>query len=793
MLNIIGLSIGLAASWIVFRISSYEFSFNSQFPDKEKIFKAVSLFDFDGNSGNNLGVPKPMYLSFQNEISGVEKAIPTFTQYYEKATIPSTKSSFNESENGKIVKTTNAYFEVFKYKWLVGNSQTALTEPFRVVLTDKVAQKYFKTTDYQSIIGENIAFNDSLNYQVSGVVEALNFPTDLNYETFVSFKNHNYEDVEWSNTNSSDQLYIKVKSNANLDAIVKEMNYISKVRSEKFMKNWGEKMKRWHDIKPLENIHFLSDFGGGEYRKANLTTLQSIMGVAAFLLLLAAINYINMAIANIPNRAKEIGIRKTLGGSSKTIIFRFMFETLIVLLISSVFAYFLSLIFFNYYDFAAPEGMLEFIDFKLFFIAIVVFVLFVTFISGFYPGYLMSKFEAVNIMKQKFKIQSKSLVLSFGKGLIIFQFLVASIFILGTLIVSRQLNFLLHKELGFNNYGVITIPIPWKSLTDSTQSHKKFALQNELQKIKSIQSVSLGEALLRDGMSSNNFSRTDEKGKKFEAMIQRKISDYGIQSVYDLKLVAGRFLKNGDSERSFVINESACKALGFKNPKDAIGVSITEGYVNKDAQIVGVVKDFHSLSLVAEISPLAIMNYKEELAGFNIRFASNNTDEWQQTIEEIKSLWSKFYHAEDFKYSFYDDTVKRMLETETRMSKLINLASIITILISCLGLFGLSTFQAHQKAKEIGIRKVLGATVASIVYSLSKGFLLLIIIAFAIAIPIVYYFSDKWLQNYPYKPDYPLWIYALAFCLMLFVSIATVVYQSLKAAYTNPVDSLRGE
>lgn len=793
ILNVIGLSIGLAASWIVFRISSYEFSFNSRFENKENIYKVVSLFEFDGNKGNNIGVPTPLYQACKNEVDGVEKAIPTYTQYYEKAIIPATKSTFNESENGKIVETTDDYFEVFKYNWLMGDAQTALSKPFQVVLTDKVAQKYFKTNDYQHIIGKSVVFNDSLSYQVSGIVSALDFPSDLNYETFVSAKNFNYTDDEWSNTNSTNQLYLLLKPTARLASIVKQINTISTTRSEKYMKNWGTNMKRWHDIKPLEDIHFLTEFGGGDYRKANLTALKSIMGVAVFLLLLAAINYINMAIANIPSRAKEIGIRKTLGGSSINLIFRFMSETLIILLIASVLAYFLSKTFFNYYDFAAPEGMNEFVDYRLFTFSIIVFCVVITLLSGFYPGYLMSRFEAVNIMKQKFTSQSKGSVLTFRKGLMIFQFLVASIFILGTLIVNRQLNYLVHKELGFNKFGVITIQIPWKFQLDSTQTHKKFALQTELQRNKAIKVVSLGEALLRDGMSSNNFSRTDEKGNKKETMIQRKVADYAIQSVYDLKLLAGRFLQEGDSPNSFVINEAASKALGFKTPKDAIGSTIIESYTNKETMIVGVVKDFHSLSLVTDIRPLAIMNHKENLAGFNIRFASNNTDDWQKTIAEIKTVWSKFYPVEDFKYSFYDDTVRKMLETETRMSKLINLASIITILISCLGLFGLSTFQAHQKAKEIGIRKVLGATVASILFTLSRGFILLVVIAFIIAVPIVYYFSDKWLQNYPYKPDFPIWIYVLAFAVMFMVAISTVIYQSLKAALANPVNSLKTE
>jgi putative ABC transport system permease protein len=792
ILNLIGMAIGIAASWIIFRISSYEYSFNSAFNEKEKIFKVVSNFDFDGNSGNNEGIPQPLAISLNDSMVGISDVVPVFATFYENIFIPSKNLKFKDDNNVKTLRTNKSYFEVFNYEWLAGNPQNSLSAKSNIVITDELAQKYFDTKDYNKCLGQSIIFNDTIIHLVSGIIKKPTVPNDLNYSSFIPFTAQNIPDDFWGQTNSDDQLFIKLKDEKYANKTVKAINDLSIKKSEVYMKNWGTNMKRWHSIVPLPEVHFMTEFGGTT-RKANKSSLFYMFGVALFLLTLASINYVNMSIANIPNRSKEIGIRKTVGGSNRSIVTRFMAETLVILLFATLSAFGIAQIFFQNYSFTIPEGMANYINLPLFIGFLAAVILILTLVTSIYPGYVMSKYKITNIIKNSYNINTKSSPLGFKQVLIIFQFVVAGVFVIGTLIVDKQFKYLASKDLGFKKEGVIHMNLPWEYLSDSTLNNKKFALKNEIAKIAGVNAVSLSEPLLRQGMSSNSFTRIDEKGKKVEVLIQRKISDTDVSNVYGLKLLAGRLLNEGEHEDHFVLNRSSVIELGFKAPQEALGVQLKEAYSGKEITIVGVVEDFHTLSLSTKISPVAIMNYKDQLQGFSIKLDPKNTKEWPKTFEKIKNAWTSFYPDLDFKYAFFDETISRMLEFESILSQLIKLASIITILLSCLGLFGLSTLQANQKTKEIGIRKVLGASIASIILMLSRNFLIIVVIAFVIAAPIAYYFTNNWLQNYAFQAKISYWLYAIALFILVIISVATILYQALKAAIRNPVESLKTE
>ena len=793
ILNIVGLSIGISTTCIIYRIVSYEYSFNTKIPEKERIYRVVSRFSNAGKESGNAGIPLPLPEAIKTQVIGVERVVPFFEQYFQKVTISqSGKVILEEDYEDRIPRTTSNYFAVFPYKWLIGNEKTALNAPNQIVLTQKKAEIYFPNIPFSKMLGQTVTFEDSLKFTVSGVVKDLDFPSDLSKQAFISFTKIPFSSNNWGGVSSQNHLFFKVLPNVNLQKIEKQINEISLKNSAEQMKHWGGSFSRRHLIIPLSEIHFATEYSDNNH-KADKVILNILMGIALFLLLLAVINYINIATAQLPQRAKEIGIRKTLGSSRWTLIFRFLGETFLLVMIAFGFSLVLSDLFFRTFDFATPIGMSQYVDYQSIIIFVVCFVIFVTLLTGFYPSWIITKFQPIKILKGEYLNTSNVGLLSMRKGLIIFQFFVANIFIVGTLMVEKQLKFLLQENLGFNKEAVITVGIPYKLLKDSVYKNRQFVLKEALKKLKEVKEVSLGNPLLSNSFSSNHHSYTNSKGEKIERNIYRKYADADMSKVYDLPLLAGKNLLSTKEMSEYVINKTAVKEFGFRSPQEAIGKYLNENGNANSVQIVGVVDDFHSASFHQKIEPIAFMTAKENLDCFNIKLSSNNPKDWAEDIKNIKKTWSSFYPAEKFEAKYYDDVINELYKSEREMAQIINLATFVTILISCLGLFGLATFTAESRTKEIGIRKVLGASVMNITTLLSKDFIKLVLVSTIIASPIAYYLIHQWLGGFAYKTDLHWWVFALAGIILMLIALLTVSYQAIKAALMNPVKSLKTE
>ena len=551
------------------------------------------------------------------------------------------------------------------------------------------------------------------------------------------------------------------------------------------------KFKRWYELLPLKDSHFSTYVQEYEVRKASKPVLYGLAGVGLFLLILACINYINMSIASMPQRAKEIGVRKTLGSSHAQLIFQFLSETLLTTFLGAILAHALSLFGFWILKDIIPPGVTPLGDSFQLAAFIAAASILVTVLAGIYPGWLITKVKTINVFRNFTVVKNKSQKFSLQKALIVFQFVIALVFITSALIVGNQLHFALATDMGFNKEAVVLADIPWKYLEDKNYKDKQFVLFSELKKVSGVQSVSLGKPPMSERYSSSAYEYAQEGKEPISKQVFKKWVDTAYLNLYGMKLLAGRNLRPSDTTNEFVINETAVHALGFASPQDAIGKYI--GQKNEKHPVVGVVKDFHLQNFYKTIDPMALQSQKDNLSTYNIKLESKNPSQWQTTLKAIEKKWYQFYPAETFSYKFYDEELENMYVQERHLSKLINLATGITIFISCLGLFGLAVLTAFQRTKEIGIRKVLGASVSSIVQLLSKEYLLLVIIAIALAAPIAWWAMNKWLQDFAYRIPIQWWMFVSAGIIALVIALLTVGFHALKAAMANPVKSLRTE
>ena len=788
-LNVAGLSIGLSAAWIMYQYVTYEFGYESKIPDTDRIYRVVSRFVMDGKESGNSGVPRPL-LRAAATVTGVEMAVPVadnFMQQVQPGLPGGNGPRFEELKN--ITLTNDGYFKLVPYRWLAGNPIGALSQPDQVVLTQSRAAKYFGNVEPQHLIGQTLTYNDTLVLRISGVVADLDFPSSFIGQEFHAISRRDTRKERWAGVNSNEQLFLLLAPHTQAATVESQINQISDENTKADLAKWN--MQRWHQLQPMSAVHFDEDFAS-HIRTANKNVLYALMGIAGFLLALACINYINLATAQIPQRAKEIGIRKTLGGGRAGILLHFLGETAVVTTFAVLLAGALAAAFFQYFGDLLPEDVLKFVDYGSTAVFIVALIAVVSLIAGGYPGWLVTLAQPVKTLRGQIDSSLKGGPVNLRKGLIVFQFFIAQVFLAGAVIVGQQLHFMLNKPLGFNKDAVLLVDVPWKLMDRPENKDKHFTMLEEMKKLPGIASGAMGEPLFSQSFSSNNHTHVDAKGVKTEHLIYRKFADQDIIPLYQVPILAGRNLNPADTISEYVINETAAKTFGFTNPQDAVGQFLSEND-GPTVPIVGVVGDFHTGSFTEKIEPVAFMTDKSSLSTLNLKLASNRPGDWKQTIDAMEAVWRQFYPSAPFKYDFYDDTLKEVYEDEQNLAKLINLATTVAMFISCLGLFGLATFMAIRRSKEIGIRKVLGASVSSVVGLLSREFIILVALGFILSVPVVWYFMHKWLANYSYHIDIQWWMFLSVAVAASLIALITVSFQSIKAALANPVKSLRSE
>jgi putative ABC transport system permease protein len=468
-------------------------------------------------------------------------------------------------------------------------------------------------------------------------------------------------------------------------------------------------------------------------------------------------------------------------------------ETLVTVILATLLAFLLSKLAFALLTDIIPEGTLQHSNPWGLLMFLIPLLLLVTLLSGWYPAWLIAKVQPVSIMRGQASFTLGNNRLALRKVLIVFQFVIAQAFIIGALIMGAQLRYTVKKDMGFDKEAVVLVDVPWKLLRSEAYEGKHFTLAEELKKESGIRMVSLGRKPMTPNYSSSQYEYVsdDDKKEPIKRQVFRKSVDTSYIPLYGFQLLAGRNLHASDTTREFVINETAVHAFGFTSPQQALGKLI--GQTGGKFPIVGVVKDFHLQDFHTTIDPVALMMNKDDVGTINIKLNTADPGKWQQTIQAIEKKWNAFYPPGTFAYKFYDQEVEAMYKQERNLSKLINMATTIAIVISCLGLFGLAIITAFQRTKEIGIRKVLGASVTGIVKILSSDFVKLVLIALVIASPIAWWVMTKWLQDYAYRIKIEWWMFALTGLAAVFIAMLTVGFHAVKAAVANPVKSLRSE
>ena len=802
-INVAGLALGICSCIVIYLVAGYDLSFDRFHPDQDRIYRIVGEMKQDNVVLGFMNSPMEDEAGFQTQIPGFETTAGI--HFYSAAiTIPSgdkpTKEFNSNSQQGyggvSTIITWPGYFDIFKYEWLAGNAKTALTSPYKVVLSEKRAQAYFGSIPPQEMIGKMVIYDDSLKVRVAGIVRDWNYHTDFPYTDFISistvkssFLHKHIPTDDWRSLSIHQSMaFVKLAANtspaeinARLERYIKERVKLTDPRTS---------VRMW--LQPLTSIHFTPEYNRGDdgdgFRKAYMPSIYALMGLAIFILLIAIINFINLSTAQSIQRAKEVGVRKVLGSSKTKIVYQFLTETAVI----TLFAVFVSVLLVNpvlsVFSSFIPSGIV-FRPFEsatlLFLIAV---TLLVCLLAGFYPARVLASYLPALNLKGAGGHSGKD-GFNLRKALIVFQFTISLTFIIGAMVIGKQIRYMNTADKGFNSDAVITID-EWNTAPGKLSSFAE-----------GVRHLSGVSRVLLQGNAPMGFRQRGEtltyRGKN-ELNLQ-VLEDFGstFTSFYDIKFVAGRNMLPGDSVKEMVINETLSKAMGFTKPADVIGKLLypTNGSA-KPFSVSGVVADFHTGSFQEAIHPTIITNAPDNAlisVAIKLTGTEKNVAQVKLTLAQIETEWKKTFPENLLTYHFLNESIGWLYEQERKTAWLMNVAVGITIFISCMGLFGLGMFTAERRGKEIGIRKVLGASATQIVTMLSRDFVLLVLLAIVIASPVAWYFINQWLQSFAYRTTISWWVFGLAGLGGVFIALITLSFQAIKAAIANPVNSLRSE
>ncbi len=802
-INIVGLAIGISAALVIYLIVQYEFSFEQFQKDKDSIFRVVSKIEFPDLTVHNAGVPVPT-ANHIKEVVGVENATHFMTNYDLRVSVPQVQdqSPVLIQRQKDIIYADEAYFDIFQYQWVAGSSQSALKDPSRVVLTESRARAYFSGLQPNEMIGRSIIYEDSINTVVSGIVKDLEEVTDFTFKEFISratiettgLKTQRSWD-DWGNFDSHSQLFVKLARGANIQQAESQL---AELRNRYREREANEiKDGTTHFLQPLVNIHFNPVYGifeGSGRVPVNKSILLSLLAVATFLLGLGCINFINLSTAQAGQRAKEVGIRKTLGGNRGTLVFQFLSETFICTLLAVMLSIMLfPLLIQLFQDFIPPGVTLDSLNQPHVWLFLLALLCTLSLLSGFYPAWVLSAFKPVAVLKnQPFKGSSKSRKAWLRRTLTVTQFVITQVLLVGTLAMGNQIHYSLNKDLGYRKDAIVFVDLE-RNVFSMEKDDRRYVLLEKLRQIPEISNLSLGSSPPASSRTTTRTMKYSEEGKVLETMVETKFADSNYFSIYHMSLVAGGGLQRSNETMEFVINETYAKWLGFQKAGDAIGK-----HLELDGQfipIVGVVADFHTKSTQEPIKPLAFSNSLENSYTMHVSLPlrGRDTGAWERALGSIEKFYKELYPEDEFNYTFFDESIAAFYKTEQNIIRLLKWATGLCLIISCLGLFGLVIFTTAQRTKEIGIRKVLGSSGAQLIALLSKDILLLVSFAFVIATPISFWSINKWMENYQYKVDIEWSLYVGVGLIVLIISALTISFQTFKAANANPVNSLRTE
>lgn len=771
-INMTGLGIGMAGAIIIFQLVSYHLEVDRYHANADKIFRiVVDLHLEDGSVEHERGSAFPMHTALRKEFANVTHAAYLADREV-TVSIGQAASTKRFFEKSAVAFTNPDFLKIFDYEFVAGNA-SVLNSPNQALITERYAQKYFGKSNP---LGRLIRLNNAENITVAGVIKDFPEQTDFRKDLFVSLPTlkklvpeYGYEDWGWIDSNR--QTFVRLRSNEDQAALEKQM-----VGFAKKIHGADNHVFQYH-LQPLSDVHFNLDYGG----KIKYYTIVMLATVGLLLILIACFNFINISTAQSFRRSKEVGIRKVLGVSQWQVFWLFIHEAALFTSISFVFSIILSKLLIpvisNWLEINLVLNPLT--DWSLLAFSVLL-LLFVVCVAGIYPAFVISNLNPVRAIKGLAAPTERG-SFSIRKGLVVAQFSISFVLIAVSMVIILQSRYLKNKDLGLNKDLILHVGLP------DAETTKIASLSNEMQRIKDVASISF----FRNPPSSQagNGGSIKFENRDWEKFVARsRVADDRYVDTYGLRLIAGRKPTHSDTLSELLVNNKLVKALGLKSPEEAINKRLTVGDMdNKTGIIVGVLSDFNNADLYSSIEPTIIYASKRHYRSAGIKLQSLSAS----TIPDIMKVWQKQFPEYVFQYSFYDEEIAGFYKREELAANLTATFALLSVFLSCLGLFGLALFSIEQRTKEIGIRKVLGASVASVTALLSTDFLKLVIIAILIASPVSYYFMNKWLQDFAYRIDIEWWIFAVSALLAVLVAFLTVGYQSVKAALQNPVKTLR--
>jgi putative ABC transport system permease protein len=788
-LNTLGLAIGMAGGLLISLYIYDELSFDTMFADADRIYRINSDIKFGGEATNVAEVSDPMAATIKKDFPQIE--ITTRFRNRGSMLLRKKDTDLNVKEDNTS-NVDDTFFEMFGIDLLYGDEKTALSEPNTLVLTKTAAEKHF---GLNGAVGQSLLLNNTDTFIVTGVIDDLPKNSFLrNHSVFMSMAGFDEaEKNNWGNSNFT--TFIKLIPTAKIEDF---QVYLESVFGkyvipfvQSFMPGITEKQflasGNYYNFNTinLKDIHLYSK------RKLELSSNGSIQNVyilsfiAMFLIILASVNFMNLSTANSLKRAKEVGIRKTLGSSKLELIGQFLTESGVISFISLLFAVGIAALALPFFNELSDKSIYIPYNNPVFWLILLFSGILLGLLSGIYPAFFMARFIPVKVLKGNG--ESRTGGGAIRNSLVVFQFAISVFLIISTLVVFQQLKFMQNKDLGYSKEQVLIIED-----VDATGTQVQ-PFKNQVQQLGQVKNVSLSSFYPTPSNRSNSSFFEEGKMEQENAILMQGWGvDYDYITLLDLEIITGRDFDKQFSTDSLaiIINESAVDVLGI-TPEEAIGKRLTDlgdGDIIFHT-VIGVVKNFHFESLRENIGALSLT-----IGTFSNAMAIKiNKGDFSNTISSIENIWKTMAPGQPFNYYFLDDSFNTTYEAEQRLGSIFTIFTVLSIIIACLGLFGLAAFSAEKRSKEIGIRKVLGASVPQITYKLSIDFLKLVVIAIVISIPLAWYAMNKWLEDFTYRIEIGLGVFALAILLAILISIATVSYQSIKAAIVNPVKSLKTE
>jgi putative ABC transport system permease protein len=779
-LNVAGLAVGIASCILIFFFIRNELSYDTYHQDADRLYRVA--IDIQSKADNRVfaQTSAPLIGALKKDFPQVEQAVQLWRWNSLLVKYEEEKSFYEDN----FFLTTSDVFNVFTIPLVKGDPKTALNRPLTVVLAEETARKYF---GQEESIGKMLTINKK-QYEVTGVMANLPYNSHLKLNILTSIatleKEEWVQDVmdNWHSTMF--YTYIKVKPTIDLVQFNKQIT----TAADSYV---GDQLKEWvvryvYFLQPVTDIHLHSNLSGEAEVPGSAINVYILSVVAILILLIASLNYINLTTAQASNRAKEVGVRKVVGASRMPLMFQFISESLLLTVAALFLA--IGMVYLVRPLFEQLSGQVINLGQVLnlsFFAGLIGITLLLGIVAAAYPALFLSSFRPVSVLKGKLSMGAKGSTLR--KVLVVCQFTISLMLMVGTIMVYRQLNFMKNESLGFSKDQVVVLSLRGGlSIKDTYEG-----IKNEFKGHASISDATTSASVPGRGVDNFSISLLGEADDRGQSMYYLFV-DFDFLQLYNIGMVAGRAFDKSiatDAENVFMINEKAVKAFGWASPEEAIGKRLHAGF-GRDGEIIGVYKDFHYRSLQAPVEPLVMAVNTDRLRHISLKV---QTKDLASTMAFVENKWKELFPNHPFEYFFLDEEFNKQYAADEKIGRTFLVFTSIAICVACLGLFGLATFTAEQRTKEIGVRKVLGASVPNIVLLLSKDFTRLVFIAFLIATPLSYVLIGKWLENFASRISIGWEAFIIAGAGVLLIALLTVSYQSIKAALANPVKSLRNE